>query len=53
MKIMMEAVSLTMPTTQKKYIYIFSTFFEGLLPEGNARGITTVVKIDKKIISLN
>jgi serine/threonine-protein kinase HipA len=35
-----EAVSLTMPTTQKKYSYTFFPPFEGL-PEGYVRGITT------------
>lgn len=45
-----EAVSLTMPITQKKYSYtFFPPFFEGLLPEGvMLEGLLRIVKIDKK-----
>lgn len=45
-----EAVSLTMPTTQKKYSYkTFPPFFEGLLPEGiMLEGLLRMAKIDKK-----
>jgi serine/threonine-protein kinase HipA len=45
-----EAVSLTMPTSQKKYAYkSFPPFFEGLLPEGvMLEGLLRIVKIDKK-----
>lgn len=45
-----DAVSLTMPTTQKKYSYtFFPPFFEGLLPEGvMLEGLLRIVKIDKK-----
>ena len=44
------AVSLTMPTTQKKYSYkTFPPFFEGLLPEGiMLEGLLRMAKIDKK-----
>lgn len=44
-----EAVSLTMPTTQKKYGYkTFPPFFEGLLPEGiMLEGLLRIAKIDK------
>jgi serine/threonine-protein kinase HipA len=45
-----EAVSLTMPTTHKKYSYnSFPPFFEGLLPEGvMLEGLLRIGKIDKK-----
>jgi serine/threonine-protein kinase HipA len=45
-----EAVSLTMPTSQRKYGYkSFPPFFEGLLPEGvMLEGLLRIVKIDKK-----
>jgi len=45
-----EAVSLTMPTNNKKYGYkSFPPFFEGLLPEGvMLEGLLRIVKIDKK-----
>ena len=45
-----DAVSLTMPTTQKKISYtFFPSFFEGLLPEGlMLEGLLRIVKIDKK-----
>lgn len=45
-----EAVSLTMPTNQKKYVYkSFPPFFEGLLPEGvMLEGLLRIGKIDKK-----
>ncbi|NDP21990.1 MAG: toxin HipA [Paludibacter sp.] len=45
-----EAVSLTMPTTHKKYSYnSFPSFFEGLLPEGvMLEGLLRIGKIDKK-----
>lgn len=45
-----DAVSLTMPTTQKKYSYTsFPPFFEGVLPEGvMLEGLLRIVKIDKK-----
>lgn len=45
-----EAVSLTMPTSHKKYSYkSFPPFFEGLLPEGAMlEGLLRIAKIDKK-----
>ena len=45
-----EAVSLTMPTSHKKYGYkVFPPFFEGLLPEGMMlEGLLRNAKIDKK-----
>lgn len=45
-----EAVSLTMPTSHKKYSYkFFPPFFEGLLPEGvMLEGLLRIAKIDKK-----
>ena len=45
-----EAVSLTMPTSHKKYGYkSFPPFFEGLLPEGiMLEGLLRIGKIDKK-----
>lgn len=45
-----DAVSLTMPTSQKKYCYkLFPPFFEGLLPEGiMLEGLLRLGKIDKK-----
>lgn len=44
-----ESVSLTMPTSQKKYGYkSFPPFFEGLLPEGiMLEGLLRIAKIDK------
>lgn len=44
------AVSLTMPTSHKKYTYkSFPPFFEGLLPEGvMLEGLLRIGKIDKK-----
>jgi serine/threonine-protein kinase HipA len=44
-----DAVSLTMPTSYKKYNYkSFPPFFEGLLPEGvMLEGLLRIVKIDK------
>ncbi|TXD81408.1 toxin HipA [Subsaximicrobium wynnwilliamsii] len=44
------AVSLTMPTSHKKYSYkSFPPFFEGLLPEGvMLEGLLRIGKIDKK-----
>lgn len=45
-----EPVSLTMPTSHKKYNYkTFPPFFEGLLPEGvQLEGLLRIGKIDKK-----
>ena len=45
-----EAVSLTMPTSHKKYDYTsFPPFFEGLLPEGvQLEGLLRIGKIDKR-----
>lgn len=45
-----EAISLTMPVGQKKYIYkSFPPFFEGLLPEGiMLEGLLRIAKIDRK-----
>jgi serine/threonine-protein kinase HipA len=45
-----DAVSLTMPLSQKKYGYkSFPPYFEGLLPEGvQLEGLLRIVKIDKK-----
>lgn len=44
-----EAVSLTMPVSQKEYHYTsFPPFFEGLLPEGvMLEGLLRINKIDK------
>ncbi len=44
-----EAVSLTMPISQKEYLYTsFPPFFEGLLPEGvMLEGLLRINKIDK------
>ncbi|HEU4790619.1 MAG TPA: HipA N-terminal domain-containing protein [Flavobacterium sp.] len=44
-----EAVSLTMPLTNKKYSFAkFPSFFEGLLPEGiMLEGLLKIGKIDK------
>lgn len=44
-----EAVSLTMPLTQKNYSFAkFPSFFEGLLPEGiMLEGLLKIGKIDK------
>ena len=44
-----DAVSLTMPTSHKKYEYkFFPPFFEGLLPEGvMLEGLLRIAKIDK------
>ncbi|MBW4362017.1 HipA N-terminal domain-containing protein [Flavobacterium taihuense] len=44
-----EAVSLTMPLTNKKYSFTkFPSFFEGLLPEGiMLEGLLKIGKIDK------
>ncbi|WP_026976889.1 HipA N-terminal domain-containing protein [Flavobacterium tegetincola] len=45
-----DAVSLTMPTSNKKYDYnSFPPFFEGLLPEGiMLEGLLRIAKIDQK-----
>lgn len=44
-----EDVSLTMPKTQKKYLFTkFPPFFEGLLPEGvMLEGLLRINKIDR------
>lgn len=44
-----EAVSLTMPVTNRDYSFIkFPSFFEGLLPEGiMLEGLLKIAKIDK------
>ena len=43
------AVSLTMPTSSKEYIYdCFPPFFDGLLPEGMMlEGLLRILKIDR------
>ncbi|PXY40373.1 toxin HipA [Flavobacterium cheongpyeongense] len=45
-----EPVSLTMPSSHKKYSFLdFPPFFEGLLPEGiMLEGLLKINKIDKK-----
>lgn len=45
-----DAISLTMPVTNKKYEYeSFPPFFEGLLPEGiMLQGLLRIAKIDQK-----
>jgi serine/threonine-protein kinase HipA len=44
-----EAVSLTMPITNRDYSFVkFPSFFEGLLPEGiMLEGLLKIAKIDK------
>lgn len=45
-----QAISLTMPVSQKRYSYSgFPPFFEGLLPEGiMLEGLLRIAKIDQK-----